>query len=125
MKKIITTTFVLLSILSLASISLATNGMNMISYGGQESGMGGASIGVSDNPMSMNNNPAGLTQIKNGELSVGMSLLMPNLKHKDSISPLGANDKSGESNVFPLPMLAYANRIGNGPGGLKQKILRY
>jgi len=97
----------------MASISYATNGMNMISYGGQESGMAGASLGVSDNPMAMNNNPAGLTQIKDSELIVGISLLMPNLKHMDSVSPLGSNDKNGENKVFPLPTLAYAKRIPN------------
>ena len=50
--------------LALAAPAWATNGMNMISFGGQEAGMAGASLGVSDNPVAMNNNPAGLSQIK-------------------------------------------------------------
>lgn len=106
---------VLIFVFSAANICYATNGMNMISYGGQESGMAGASLGVSDNPMAMNNNPAGLTQVKDSELVVGISLLMPNLKHEDKISPLGPNDRSGENKVFPLPTIAYAKRLPNSP----------
>lgn len=63
-------------ILSLSGLSYATNGMNMISYGGQEAGMAGASLSVSNNPVAMNNNPAGLTAIHNADLILGLSLLM-------------------------------------------------
>lgn len=101
----------LLFILCLSVNAYATNGMNMISYGGVASGMAGASLGISDDPSAINNNPAGLTQIKNGEAEVGISLLMPNLTHKDMFG----NDKEGESAIFPLPMLGYAHRLGNGP----------
>ena len=98
-------------VLIAAGPSLATNGMNMISFGGQEAGMGGASLAVSDNAFATNNNPAGLTQIKNGSLDFGFSLLMPHLEHKDAF----AGNVDGESNMFPLPMFAIAKRIGETP----------
>lgn len=95
----------------LAVNAYATNGMNMISYGGAAAGMAGASLGISDDVSAMNNNPAGLTQIKKGEVGFGVSLLMPNLTHKDMMG----NNKDGESAIFPLGMLAYAHRLGNSP----------
>jgi len=101
----------LLFLLGISVNAYATNGMNMVSYGGAASGMAGASLGISDDPSAMNNNPSGLTQIKDGGLSLGLSLLMPNLTHKDMFG----NDKEGESKIFPLPMIAYAHRVGKGP----------
>ncbi len=94
-----------------AGPALATNGMNMIAFGGQEAGMAGASLAVSDNPMATNNNPAGLTQVKTPELTAGLEVLMPNLQHQDMFT--GSVD--GESNYFLLPMAAYAQPLGNGP----------
>ncbi len=97
--------------LGLAGPAWATNGMNMIAFGGQEAGMAGASLGVSDNAVAMNNNPAGLTQVQGQELTFGLSALMPNLTHKDMFH----NDVDGEKNIFLLPMLAYAYRLPNSP----------
>ena len=94
-----------------AGPALATNGMNMIGFGGQETGMAGASLGVSDNPMAINNNPAGLSQIKTPELTVGFEALLHHLQHKDMFN--GGVD--GESNIFLLPMMAHAQPIGNSP----------
>lgn len=108
MKKLVVLT-IAMALLVLPGAALATNGMNMISYGGQEAGMAGASLGVSDNAMAMNNNPAGLTQIKGKELIVGLSLLMPVLSHSDAMN--GSVD--GETAYFPLPTLAYAQRLGS------------
>ena len=86
----------------------ATNGMNMISHGGQESGMGGASLGVSDNAMAVNNNPAGLTRVGTKNFVFSFGLLMPDLNHQDAIG--GSRD--GKDNIFPLPSLAYAHNFG-------------
>jgi long-chain fatty acid transport protein len=97
--------------LVLAAPAWATNGMNMISFGGQEAGMAGASLGVSDNPVAMNNNPAGLSQIRGQELIVGLSALMPNLSHEDRFS----YDVGGEKNIFLLPLLAYAYHPQDSP----------
>ncbi|MFH1034135.1 MAG: outer membrane protein transport protein [Pseudomonadota bacterium] len=111
MSKLIRVIGVLGLSLALAGPAWATNGMNMISFGGQEAGMAGASLGVSDNPVAMNNNPAGLSQIKGQELTVGISALMPNLKHEDRFS----NSVDGESNIFLLPMAAYAYHHQGSP----------
>lgn len=102
------TIIALLAVMLAPASALATNGMNMIAYGGQESGMAGAAQGLSDNPAAMNNNPAGLTRITGGELLVGLGVLMPKLSHGDAVG--GTTD--GESAYFPLPTLAYAQRIG-------------
>ncbi|MEK6692953.1 MAG: outer membrane protein transport protein [Nitrospirota bacterium] len=110
MRKLSVLVIGLLFVFGFAINAYATNGMNMISYGGTASGMAGASLGISDDPSAMNNNPAGLTYVKTGEAGAGISLLMPNLTHKDF-----ANDKEGESAIFPLPMMAYAHRVGKGP----------
>jgi len=111
MKKLLVCVLALATGLAIASSAQATNGMNMISFGGQEAGMAGASLGVSDNPVAMNNNPAGLTQIKGHEVTFGLSSLMPKLTHEDMF----AGSVGGEDNFFLLPMAAYSQRVGNSP----------
>ncbi len=111
MKKLAVLFISLMFLFGLSVKAYATNGMNMISYGGTAAGMAGASLGISEDPSAMNNNPAGLTYVKTGEAGAGISLLMPNLTHKDMFG----NDKEGESAIFPLPMMAYAHRVGKGP----------
>lgn len=98
-------------LLALATPAGATNGLNMTSFGGQEAGMAGASLGVSDNAAAMNNNPAGLTQIKGNEATVGLAVLMPELKHKDQFG----NDTDGKDNLYLLPTLAYAYHPKDNP----------
>lgn len=107
MKKLVPT-LLLAAMVVLPSAALATNGMNMIAYGPQATGMGGASQGVSDNAVAMNNNPAGLTQIKGQQLIVGLGFLMPSISHRDSMN--GSVD--GENAINPLPTLAYAISLG-------------
>jgi len=97
-----------LLVLSVCACSaFATNGMNMISYGGEASGMAGASLGVSDDAYALNNNPAGMSQIQNMDISFGISLLMPNLNHSDMFG----NDVDGESAIFPLPSVSFVRKL--------------
>ncbi len=92
-------------------LARATNGLNMIAFGGPEAGMGGAAIGVSNNAAAMNNNPAGLTQVKRGQVTGGASWLRPWVKHEDALG----NEEAGASRDLIWPQLACAHRIGQTP----------
>ena len=52
--------------------SNAANGMNMIGFGAESVAMGGADLAVTDNPSSMNINPAGLAWCVLPEFDLGV-----------------------------------------------------
>jgi len=92
-------------IIAIATTTLfATNGMNMIGYGAKSSAMGGVSLGLWNDANSINTNPASISFIKNHKLDLSVGLLIPEVKFKNDL-----NDVKGETNIFPLPNLAYVN----------------
>lgn len=95
-----------LVILLSSSTSWATNGMNMIGFGAKMSSMGGVSLGMSGDLNQMYTNPASLTSLNGRSLSGGVGLLMPAVHFTNSL-----NDMDGDSKLFPLPSLGYANRL--------------
>jgi len=86
--------------------SWATNGMNMIGYGAVSSGMGGADLAVVENASAMNINPAGICSCSGPQLTLGASLLMPELHHHDVTNSLDAKDS-----YSPLPLITYVTPL--------------
>jgi long-chain fatty acid transport protein len=92
---------------------MATNGMNMIGYNARSSGMGGADAAIDSDCSGTACNPATLGRSKPRSAAIGLSLLMPQLSSSDMANPEGVD---GEDQIFPLPYLAYASRLGeNSP----------
>ncbi|RKZ09743.1 hypothetical protein DRQ25_05345 [Candidatus Fermentibacteria bacterium] len=102
--------FIVLLIGLVISPSLATNGMNMIGYNIRSSGMGGADVAVDSDCSGASGNPAALCLLTPRSISAGISLLMPSLNVSNTNMGL---DLDGESQIFPLPYLAYAQRMGS------------
>jgi long-chain fatty acid transport protein len=89
----------------------ATNGMNMIAYDAVSAGMGGADAAVETGCTAVAANPANLSTLCKSSLVVNLSLLAPKIGFANT-SMSGANDLDGKSQIFPLPFLGYANRVG-------------
>ena len=92
----------------LAGPVLATNGMNMIGYGVRSSGMGGADVAVDSDASGVSGNPATMGQLTDRSVAIGISLLMPELNVSNESMGL---DLDGESQIFPLPYIAYSQRL--------------
>ncbi len=91
--------------------ALATNGMNMIGTGAVASGMGGADAAVPAGCTAIAGNPAQLATTCNRVVSAGTAILIPSL----DVTMPGANAVGNETQVFPLPFVGYAQRIGVTP----------
>ncbi|HLF87290.1 MAG TPA: outer membrane protein transport protein, partial [Nitrospiria bacterium] len=96
--------------LSLIQIAYATNGLNLIGFGSESNGIGGADIAVSDDFSSMNINPAGLSRIRLREAGLSISYLKPNLDHNG----FGVTT-SGEDDPILLPDFGTAYRLKDSP----------
>jgi long-chain fatty acid transport protein len=86
----------------------ATNGMNMIGTGAVSAGMGGADVAVPAGCTAIAGNPAQLATTCNRVVSLGGSFLFPDME----VAPLGGNGTGNEFQVFPVPFIGYAQRIG-------------
>ncbi len=90
----------------------ATNGMNMIGTGAVSSGMGGADVAVPAGCTAIAGNPAQLATTCNRVVSVGSAFLIPKLDTKMSGTPSAVGN---EDQLFPLPFVGYAQRLGTSP----------
>ena len=88
--------------------ALATNGMNMIGTGAVSAGMGGADAAVPAGCTAIAGNPAQLATTCNRVISVGSALMFPDMEDK----PFGGSTTDNEFQVFPVPFIGYAQRIG-------------
>lgn len=114
MKKFVCLVFVLGLVAALPGVSHATNGMNMIGIGAVSSGMGGADTAVPSGCAAVASNPANLATTCSQVVSVGTSILMPSM----SVTMPGASEVDNESQMFFLPFLGYAQRLGDTPWAL-------
>lgn len=96
---------------TLAGTALATNGMNMIAYDAVSAGMGGADAAVESGCTAVAANPANLSTICKSSLVANISLLHPTIAFANT-TMAGANDLDAQSQIFPLPFIGYASRIG-------------
>ncbi len=98
-------------VISMAAMpALATNGMNMIGFGARMSAMGGVGQGFSGDANLMFANPAVLAGFDGQQFAGGVGLLMPKVNFTNDY-----NDVEGESQMFPLPNVAWANGLGDNP----------
>lgn len=88
--------------------ALATNGMNMIGTGAVSAGMGGADVAVPAGCTAIAGNPAQLATTCNRVISVGSALMFPDMED----APAGGSNVENEFQVFPVPFIGYAQRIG-------------
>lgn len=86
----------------------ATNGMNMIGTGAVSAGMGGADVAVPAGCTAIAGNPAQLATTCNRVLSVGSALMFPGMED----TPGGGTRVENEFQMFPVPFIGYAQRIG-------------
>jgi long-chain fatty acid transport protein len=96
------------------SASLASNGMNMIGYGAESVGMAGADLAVTDNPSSMNINPAGVAWCEQPEFDFGLGFMNPTLTHTDMLG----NNVEDTLDRPPVPFIGYVHPIGDFTAGV-------
>ncbi|NIL99416.1 MAG: hypothetical protein GTN89_00270 [Acidobacteria bacterium] len=86
---------------------LAANGMNMIGYGAESVAMGGADLALTDNPCSMNINPAGIARTDTALFEFGLSPMNPSLTHTDAMG----NNSADQLQRYPVPFLGYTHPL--------------
>jgi long-chain fatty acid transport protein len=102
----------LVSLLLVAGQALAGNGLNLIGFGAESVGMGGADLAVARDTTAMNTNPAGLAQIPVSRLdSFGVFAYQIEVAHRDGFG----NDKEVSNRRIFLGSGGYGRRIGQGP----------
>ena len=92
------------------SFSLFANGLNLNSIGSRASSMGTAFIGLSDDFSAVFFNPAGLTQMKNANLSIFGTALIPTGTYQLDIAGV---DATTESSVYPSGAISYFKPISD------------
>jgi long-chain fatty acid transport protein len=97
-----------LLLLAAGTPAMATNGMNMIGYNVRSSGMGGADVAIASDCSGSACNPATLGRYRENSMAFGISVLMPEVSNSYDVSPISVE---GEGLVFPLPYLAYAQKL--------------
>lgn len=90
----------------------ASNGLNLIGFGAESIGMGGADLAVARDTSALNTNPAGLTQIKDRLLNTtGAIVYARDVSHGDNFG----NHEQVANNPMGLASFGYADRIATGP----------
>ncbi len=106
LKKILLVTI----LISGLTVGAFANGLNLNGMGTKAISMGGAFIGLADDFSAVFWNPAGLTQMKEANLSVFSSFIMPTGTYE--YAPAGINLET-ESAVFPAPAFTYFKPISD------------
>lgn len=91
----------------------ATNGINLIGFGGESIGMAGADIAVARDTTALNTNPAGLYQIDNKRLDIYNAINYAiDLNHSDMF---GNQDEKIENEFIFIGNVGYAKKLQNIP----------
>jgi len=97
-------------VLLAACPATATNGLNLIGFGGESVAMAGADLAVARDTSAANTNPAGLTQIDGHRLDLDAATAFAvSIRHQDSLG----NDDSITNRVTPFGEFGYAQRLGH------------
>jgi long-chain fatty acid transport protein len=90
----------------------ATNGLNMIGFGAESVGMGGADLSVARDTSALNINPAGLNQIEDRQLDLNIALGYTGLnEQRDSFG----NKKNNSNDIAFIGSPGYAQRLTTHP----------
>jgi long-chain fatty acid transport protein len=107
-------------ILSLAAVclclvapppGLTTNGLNMIGGNVRSSGLGGAGVALDQDCSGAICNPAGFGKLGPRSFSAGSSFMLPRVALRNTV--YGPNDGTSDSHIYPMPYVAYAQRLGS------------
>ena len=101
----------LMLVLAWPGVARATNGMNMIGTGAVSSGMAGADVAVPAGCTAIAGNPAQLATTCSQVVSVGSAFLAPVM---ETTMPMSSG-VDNEFQLFPLPFVGYAQRVGVSP----------
>jgi long-chain fatty acid transport protein len=104
----------ILGLISIFTLGLYSNGLNVNGVGAKANSMGGAFIGLADDASAVFWNPAGLVQLEGSNLTAGIELVIPTGNYKsDFFVPFGlpAIDATTKSKIYPLPFLGYFKAI--------------
>jgi long-chain fatty acid transport protein len=100
-----------ISLLTLVfAISLSANGLNLNSIGSRASSMGTAFIGLADDFSAVFFNPAGLTQMKDANLTIFGTDLIPTGTYKFDLAGI---DTQTDSQMFPSGAVAYIHPVSD------------
>ena len=100
----------------------ASNGLNLIGFGAESVGMGGADIAVARDTTALNTNPAGLTQLRGRALDQYMATAFAvDVAHVDRFG----NDKKVDNETITVGGFGFSTRLGQsgltvGIGGFAQ-----
>lgn len=99
---------VVLGLISILTLGLYSNGLNVNSMGAKATAMGGAFIGLADDYSAVFWNPAGLTQMKDSSFSLMVDAVIPKMTYKSDLLGIDATSKS---KIYPIPFAGYFKPI--------------
>lgn len=96
----------------LPSRAFSGNGLNMIGFGTESVGMGGADLAVARDTTAMNTNPAGITQLPGSALDLYNAAAYPlSVVHRDRFG----NDEEVSNRLIVLGSGGYTRQLDDGP----------
>jgi long-chain fatty acid transport protein len=110
LSRIVWTALVLLCMNS--ARAFPSNGLNLIGFGAESVGMGGADIAVARDTTAMNTNPAGIIQVPGSALDLYGAIAYPlSVVHRDRFG----NDAEVSNRRIILGSGGYTRQLGDGP----------
>lgn len=94
----------------LSTLVFSQTGTRLVDYNAKSLGRGGTSIGYFDGTNLILTNPAGISFMKTSAIDVNFSVMFPTVHFQN-----GLNNTDGESNIFPMPSMAYVNKYKESP----------
>lgn len=112
LRVVITGVFFLILASMFTEPAYPSNGLNLIGFGAESIGMGGADLAVARDTSAMNTNPAGLANISGSRMDMsGAVMHMLSVKHRDSLG----NDAEVSNPWVGFGTGGYAHRWGESP----------
>ncbi len=104
--------FIWISFLAVSGVNTvnASNGINLIGFGAESIGMGGADLAVARDTTALNTNPAGLSQLSKKQLDLYFALANAlDIRHEDAFG----NNKTIDNDWAYLADIGYAHPLGD------------
>ncbi len=108
-----------ISILVISNAVFASGLSKPVIVGPKAIGMGGAFVGIADDPTAIFHNPAGMTQLKGHQFQVGFDTLLTDENYTPPSPPTAGTTESADHDMIPVPELGYTY------GGLKNIALGF
>jgi long-chain fatty acid transport protein len=102
----------LISAMIFCSAALASGLSKPVQVGPKAIGMGGAFVGVADDPTAIYHNPAGMTQLKGYQIEVGIDALIVDEHYTpDQTAFPGAPRENAKSEFLPVPQFGFTKDL--------------